>query len=231
MLDDRVEVALDDGRRAVVVLAGSNLGDFAATSDPVALAATRRRVVDLPWTWLTQVHGADVVRVTRPGEHAGAAADGAVTTISGAALAVQAADCAPIALIAPAGAVGVVHAGWRGLLDGVVARSVAELRVAAGADEVRAVLGPCIGPECYEFSPSDLEPLVDRFGADVAGRTTSGAPALDVPAAVAAALAELDVSLATASAQCTACGDGGWYSHRARGETGRHAIVAWIDRQ
>jgi polyphenol oxidase len=229
VLDDRVEVALDDGRRAVVVLADSTVGDLAATSDPAALAATRRRVVDLPWTWLTQVHGADVVRVTVPGEHAGAAADGAVTSISGAALAVQAADCAPIALVATAGAVGVVHAGWRGLLDGVVARAVAELRAEAGSDEVRAVLGPCIGPECYEFSPDDLDPLVDRFGVAVAGRTTSGAPALDVRAAAAAALAELDVPLDDAWAQCTSCGDGHWYSHRARRETGRHAIVVWID--
>jgi polyphenol oxidase len=227
---DRVEVALDDGRRAVVVLTVTSTGDLAAASDPVALAATRRRVVDLPWTWLTQVHGADVVRVRSPGEHAGVAADGAVTTISGAALAVQAADCAPIALVATAGAVAVVHAGWRGLLDGVVARAVTEIRAAAGSDEVRAVLGPCIGPECYEFSPADLAPLVTRFGPGVAGRTSSGAPALDVPAAVAAALAELDVPLDASAARCTACGDGDWYSHRARGETGRHAVVAWIDR-
>ena len=62
------------------------------------LAARRRpRSSTDPWTWLRQVHGAGVVIVTEPGEHAGAQADAAVTAVPGAVLAVQTADCAPVA--------------------------------------------------------------------------------------------------------------------------------------
>ena len=56
-------------------------GDLAIGA--VGVAGRRTAVVDLPWTWLVQVHGADVATVTRPGEHAGVAADAAVTAAPG----------------------------------------------------------------------------------------------------------------------------------------------------
>jgi polyphenol oxidase len=177
------------------------------------------------------VHGAAVVEVTEPGEHAGAEADAAVSAATGAVLAVQTADCAPLALVADGGAIGVVHAGWRGLLDGVVERAVGRLRGLAPGP-YRALLGPCIGPECYEFGIEDLEAMVQRFGPEVRSATREGRPALDLRVAAAAALAELETTLETRlddrSVACTACG-GRWFSHRARGETERQALVAWIE--
>ncbi|HKY14173.1 MAG TPA: polyphenol oxidase family protein, partial [Microthrixaceae bacterium] len=102
-------------------------GDFAIDSDPDGLAERRGAIAAAPWTWLRQVHGAEVVVVGAPGDHAGAEADAAVTGVPGAALAVQTADCAPVLLWGdgPTGPViGAAHAGWRGLYEGVLENTV-----------------------------------------------------------------------------------------------------------
>lgn len=197
-------------------------GDLAIGS--AGVEARRRAIVDAPWTWLRQVHGGDVVVVTEPGEHAGVDADAAVTTVPGAVLAVQAADCAPIALLAPE-VVGVAHAGWRGLAAGVVGAAVDAMRE-RGATEVRAVLGPCIRPRCYEFGPADLDVVASRLGGGVRSTTARGTSALDVPAAVHAALVAAGVVDVVDTGVCTACSPVHW-SHRARGDAGRQAVVVW----
>ncbi len=184
-------------------------------------------MVDLPWTWLRQVHGAEVVTVTRPGEHAGARADAAVTAVPGAALAIGTADCVPVVLVAD-GAVGVAHAGWRGLLAGVVgatARALADL----GRPPVRAVVGPCIRPADYEFGADDLDRVAARWGEGVRATTRHGHPALDVVAGVRAALAEVGVDDVDDEGRCTAADPSRWWSHRARADAGRMATVAWLE--
>jgi len=187
--------------------------------------ARRRAVVDLRWTWLRQVHGDRVVVVTEPGGGAGERADAAVTDRPGCALAVLTADCAPVALVGSGGVVGVAHAGWRGLVGGVLERTVDVMR-AGGAVDVRAVLGPCIRPECYEFGVEDLARVARRLGDGVRTTTTSGAPALDVPAAVRAALSQVGVDDVHDVGVCTACSPV-HFSHRARHELGRQALVVW----
>lgn len=192
----------------------------------------RRRVAEaagLPdpavWWFLDQVHGADVVTATAPADPSAppAPADAAVTDRVGVPLVVLTADCAPVAL-ADDVAVGVVHAGWKGLLAGVVPAAVAALR-AVGAGAVRALVGPCIRPARYEFGRADLDRLVARFGPGVEGRTVTGHPALDVPAAVAVALAEAGVADVTDSGWCTAEDPLRWFSHRRDGVTGRQGLV------
>lgn len=163
--------------------------------------------------------------VARPGEHAGASADAAVTSTPGCAVAVRTADCAPLVLVGQQ-AVGVVHAGWQGLMAGVVARAVAELR-ALHPGPIAAHLGPCVRPGCYEFRDPELRQVLDRFGPGVRSSTTWGAPALDLPAVVGASLREVGVDDLTDLAPCTAC-DRRWFSHRARGDVARFATVAWI---
>jgi copper oxidase (laccase) domain-containing protein len=136
------------------------------------------------------------------------------------------ADCAPIA-IACDGAAGVVHAGWPGLLAGVVEAAVARLR-SIGGGKVAAVIGPCIHPGKYEFGVDDLARLTARFGSAVAGRTDDGRPALDIPAAVRAAfdLAEVhdvdDVNVCTASNR-------DYFSYRRDGTTGRQGLVVVLE--
>ena len=220
---------LADGRVAVVTFTERATGDLAVDGDPAALAATRRSVVDLPWTTLRQVHGSRVVDVVEPGDLAGSEADAAVTTTTGAVLAVQAADCAPVALVHPAGGIGVVHAGWRGLVAGVIDEAAGRLRSLCGPGAIDGYLGPCIHAECYEFSDDDLATIVDLFGDAVRGRTAGGRAALDVPATVAAACRAAGIELDTGAAVCTSCAADRCFSHRARRDTGRHAVVAWIE--
>jgi len=195
------------------------------TEVDAAVESRRRAVLDRPWTWLRQVHGTGVVVVEGPGAGAGQVADASVSTSPGAALTILTADCAPVALASPEGVLGAVHAGWRGLRAGVVEAAVAAMR-RLGASEVVAALGPCLHAECCAFSPEDLDSVATRLGPSVRGRTREGGAALDIPAAVAAALEGAQARLVAASAQCTACGPG-YFSHRARGDLERQALVVW----
>jgi copper oxidase (laccase) domain-containing protein len=198
--------------------------DFVAPAD---LERRQRAVVDLPWTFLAEEHGAEVVVVGRPGEGNGRVADAAVTTTSGAVLGVWVGDCAPVVLVSEEGVIGAAHAGWRGLVAGVLPATVAAMR-GLGAGEVEAQLGPCIHADCYEFGPDDLQALTDRFGSPVPSTTASGAPALDLVAAVRASLAEVDVDV-VATGPCTGCDVERFWSHRVRGELGRQAMAVWLE--
>ena len=151
--------------------------------------------------------------------------DAVVTAESADVLTVVTADCASIALGSPEGAFAAVHAGWRGLVAGVVEEAAAALR-ALGATSVRGALGPAIHAECYEFGAADLDVVAGRLGDGVRGETTAGHPALDLPAAVAAALGRAGVEPVPGVDACTACG-GPYYSHRARRDAGRQARVVW----
>ena len=195
-----------------------------------ALAGTIGAVPDEPesWLWLRQVHGARVVTVREAPQDV-PDADGAVTEAVGLPLVVMTADCAPIALVAldhhdgTARAVGVVHAGWQGLLAGVVAAGVDALR-ALHDGPVHAVLGPCIHAGRYEFGEDALVPMVARFGPTVASRTDWGTPSLDVPAAVGIALREAGVADWADVDVCTAESPD-HFSHRRDGVSGRQAVV------
>lgn len=213
------------GQRVRFVQSDRTDGDFALGAP--GLDARRSALCGGEWTWLEQVHGASVVRVLEPGQHAGARADAAVTTRHETPVCVQTADCVPLLLVGTAG-VAAVHAGWRGLLEGVVAGAAAELRDATGSADLVAWRGPCIGPECYEFGADDLRAVERRFGASVVGRTRQGAAALDLRAAVAAACAEEGIAVVGADDRCTACAPDMW-SHRARVDAGRHTLVAWLE--
>jgi YfiH family protein len=206
-------------------------GDLRVTERNDVLAKRRRELVDLPWSWNTQVHGAAVRVIDDDADvdgDNGKDADALVTRLTRVALSVNVADCAPIALISPQGVVGAVHAGWHGLAAGVVEVAVDAMRT-LGAREVTAWLGPCIHPECYEFGADDLAPLVARYGPAVRSRTAAGSVAFDVPTAVAAALGGAGVELRGAADACTACDGARFYSFRARRDRGRHALVVWID--
>jgi len=195
------------------------------------MQARRHAIVARPWTWLRQVHGARVVEVDEPGAHAGAEADAAVTEHPDVVLCILTADCAPISFTSPEGVRGVAHAGWKGLADGVVAATVDAMR-ARGATSVEAVLGPCIHPSCYEFSPKDLDEVARRLGDHVRSTTADGRPALDLPQAVRHEIERSGAVVADTVGGCTACtrdeaGGWRWFSHRARGDEARQALVQW----
>jgi YfiH family protein len=215
--------------------ASANLGDHVG-DDEHAVAENRARLAahlapvpadPYAWVWLRQVHGTDVaVRDTGTGR-APPTADAAVTTRAQLPLVVLTADCAPIALVAD-GAVGVVHAGWPGLEHGVIDAAVAALRAHARDGAVRAVVGPCVHPGRYEFGADLLARLVARLGPTVAGRTDSGAPALDIPTAVKVALSGAGVDDVYDVGVCTS-ESLDHFSYRRDGVTGRQALVVVRD--
>jgi YfiH family protein len=207
---------------------GCAQGDLAGATGTNAggkVERRRRAVVDLPWTVLEQVHGARVVVVERPGAAAGTEADAAVTTASGAVLAVLTADCAPVAFASPESILGVAHAGWRGLRAGVVEATVTTMR-RLGATRIEAVLGPCIHPCCYSFGSQDLDRLAARLGEQVRTVDRGGAPAFDLPGGVKTALHSSGVVLVGESDTCTSCSGDHW-SWRRSAVPFRQATVVW----
>jgi copper oxidase (laccase) domain-containing protein len=195
---------------------------------PGARGAARRRAALIsgrPWGWTRQVHGAGVVGAGRQGR------SGDVLVGSSAAdrPAMFAADCALLGVLSPEGVVAAVHAGWQGLCSGVIEEAAVAMR-ALGASKLQAVRGPCIGPECYEFGAGDLDVVAGIYGADVRAETAVGRPALDLAAGVRVACERAGVEIVHTIDSCTACartpsGEPLWFSHRARRDTGRHALV------
>lgn len=108
----------------------------------------------------TQVHGA-CVHVLSPGDGDPETGDGLWTGAEGMALSVRAADCVPILLWdEAAGAVGAVHAGWRGTAADIAAAALgAGARLGVRPEHLRAALGPSIGAECYEVGPEVVQSL------------------------------------------------------------------------
>ena len=179
------------------------------------------------WHWLRQEHGSVVRVVGGERSPSGQAGDALVSAEPSACLAILTADCASIALGSPEGVYAAVHAGWRGLAAGVIEAAASAMR-ALGATAVVSALGPCIHAECYAFSEPELRSVADRYGDQVRGLTSHGHPALDLPASVAAALARADITAGLGVDGCTAC-VGRYFSHRARRDTGRQALVVWRD--
>jgi len=209
---------------------GRSEGDMGHAGERVVevapdVAARRRAVLDRPWTWLRQVHGDVVVGVVAPGGSSGLVADAAVTAEAGCPLAVLTADCAPVVLASAEGVLGAAHAGWAGLFAGVIERTV-DAMGDLGATSVRAVIGPCIRAECYEFGVDDLDRIAGHLGPEVRATDRRGAPALDLAAGVRAALLRAGVDDVDDLGSCTACSTG-WYSWRARGERQCQATVVW----
>jgi len=139
-----------------------------------------------------------------------------------ASLGVLAADCLPVLFADPTtGTIGAAHAGRVGLLDGVLAATVAQMR-RRGAREILAVIGPAICGRCYEVSP-ELARDVAAGGVRI-GRSRWGTPALDLPGIAERQLRGLGVDGRTLG-WCTR-EDPRFFSHRSATRSGgRHAGV------
>ncbi|MCC6230401.1 MAG: laccase domain-containing protein [Phycisphaerales bacterium] len=138
-----------------------------------SIGAAGREVVQV-----FQVHGASVHVLTSGKEshptHNDTKADAMVTGDPSRVLVVRVADCAPILLSSGDGrVVGAVHAGWRGVVSGVLLNAVRVMR-AEGAREIVAAIGPCIGAESFEVGPEVLDEFVRAFGPGVVGDLPGG---------------------------------------------------------
>lgn len=172
--------------------------------------------------YVHQVHGTDVV-VAKNWANAGKHADAIVTNTPGLTISVQTADCAPIALVSNEGVVAAVHAGYKGLRDGIIERSRDQMRE-LGARGITAALGPYIHVECYEFGQSELDEFVNYWGASVQGETVEGAPAFNLPDAVAVECKRAGIDLAYVSEFCTGC-SGQHFSYRKQKTAERQVML------
>ena len=174
---------------------------------------------------LEQVHG-DHVHLLRAAGEQTPVADGVVTTLTGTALMVRAADCVPVLLADPvAGVIGAVHAGRLGVAGDVVTRTVEQVRALGGGD-VRAWIGPHVCGGCYEV-PAGMRDEVAALVPAAAAETTWGTPALDLGAGVAAQLAAAGVPAVRAGG-CTR-EDDHLHSYRRDGAAaGRLAGLVWL---
>lgn len=141
------------------------------------------------------------------------------------------ADCVPVLLFDPVRrAVGIAHAGWRGTL-GLIAQRAAQAmveRLGCQASDMRAAIGPAIGPCCYEVGDEVVAQTRAVFGgeADRLLQPNTRKYHLDLWAANQAQLAAVGVRRIETAGVCTACHVADFYSHRAeRGRTGRFAAI------
>jgi hypothetical protein len=183
--------------------------------------------------WVSQVHGADV-REARPGSgfESGACADAIVCDDPRRVISVKYADCVPILLAAPNGrAVAAVHAGWRGVVAGVLPSTISRLSAVAScspADLVAAV-GPCIGFDAFEVGPEVLAAFEALFGPDAPlRRLDSGKGRVNLRESVRLQLvsAGLRADRIDQTDLCTVANPAEFYSHRRDGvSTGRMAAL------
>ncbi len=149
--------------------------------------------------------------------------DGLWTDEPGQAMMLLAADCLPIALGRANGshpALGVLHAGWRGLLDGIVAEGAKAL----GGGRLAAAIGPGLGPCCYEVGDEVAEPFRAAYGDEVVIENR-----LDLWSAAEQALRAAGCDEVERADLCTFCHPELFFSHRRdRGRTGRQGVVGYI---
>ncbi|HKG03237.1 MAG TPA: polyphenol oxidase family protein [Conexibacter sp.] len=231
LVGDHIGIALPGGRALFTTRRGGvsegayaslNLGRW-TEDDPDAVSANRERVaaiVGVPLDAVVQgrqVHGS---RVERRGSPDGTVneADGQATATRGLAALILTADCLPVAVIGTR-AVAMLHAGWRGLAEGVLEEGVAALRELGDDGALKAAIGPGAGGGCYEV------------GAEVHaafGGTPQQGP-IDLKAIASERLIAVGVERVHDVGICTMCSDAGlFFSHRRDGGvTGRQAGIAW----
>jgi len=219
--------------------ASFNLADHVG-DDPAAVQANRVLLADQlpPATrvrWLEQVHGTRVIRAD--GEEATGPADASWTATPGVACAVLTADCLPVLFCNRAGdRVAAAHAGWRGLLAGVLENTVAAMASAPG--ELLAWLGPAIGPTAFEVGGEVRAAFLDAAAEDCRAATEGcfrpdrarpGHYLADLYRLARLRLQGLGPIAVFGGGDCTLSCEDRYFSYRRDGVTGRMASLILID--
>lgn len=143
--------------------------------------------------------------------------DAVVTMLPRVIVGVNTADCVPVVLAdTSAGIIAAAHAGWRGAVAGIIGNTVDTMTgLGATAANIRAVMGPCIGVECFEVG----EEVAARFPEGFVNRAIGPKPHVDLPAFVAGELAKKGIlpQNITLPSACTRCNPSRYFSARAEG--------------
>lgn len=204
----------------------SHVGD-----DPRSVAANRQRLREalaLPSDprWLDQVHGRRVANLAGP---VAESTDAAVSFEPGPVAAVLTADCLPVFLANHAGTrVGLAHAGWRGLLAGVIEETIKAM--ATQPTELIAWLGPAIGAAAFEVG-SEVRRMFVATDPESAAEFRAGRGQkylLDLPGLARRRLADAGVGAVHGGDLCTFSDPARFFSYRRDGQTGRMAALIWL---
>lgn len=209
-----------------------NLG-FRVADHPCAIAANHQCLksdLKLPCEpmWLKQVHGTRVVKADKTA--LAIDADASYTQSAGLVCAVQTADCLPVLICNQQGTqVAAAHAGWRGLLNGVLEKTVETFE--DPADDLMAWLGPAIGPQVFELNGEIREQFI---AADPKAKQAFSLIAdhrwlADIYQLARQRLANKGVLRVYGGQFCTYRDSARFYSHRRdQGNTGRMASLIWL---
>lgn len=210
-----------------------NLGDHVG-DDPERVGQNRERLMaelglPAPPVWLEQVHGADVVDLDAAGSGSRPTADAAFTRTAGRVAAVLTADCLPVVFSdVDGGCVAAAHAGWRGLVAGVLEATLEAMRIRPSL--VTAWLGPAISQGAYEVDATVRDAFVaahsdnaDCFIANEQGRWQANLYAL-----ARLTLKRAGVASVHGGGFCTYLDQRRFFSHRRESPCGRMATLIWL---
>lgn len=210
---------------------GMHTGD-----DPLAVEKNRSRLQCMlpgPVVWLEQVHGTDVYDADlfdakdRP-----ITADAAVTTERNRVLAIMTADCLPVVMASEDGEViGAAHAGWRGLLNGVLEKTLEKMKRKTHRKCFRAWVGPAIGFEAFEVGQEVYDAFINRDKNQALffrpHPQNKGKWLADLSGLAVHRLSENGASAVEESKFCTFSDRERFFSYRRQGRTGRMVTVVW----
>jgi len=219
------------------VFLGLNLGQHVG-DDPQHVAHNRLLLTNHfdtapAFCWLNQTHSTELIKLTDNTLHT-VNADASWTDSSQQTSVIMTADCLPILMTNKQGSfVASIHAGWRGLCDGIVEKTVDHIcnELALSAHDFLVWLGPCIGPDVFEVGDDvrdqfiQQNPLAEEafIAAETAGKWFANLHQLTK-----LRLAEFDGMNITESELCTFNDPELFYSYRRDGKTGRLATFIWI---
>lgn len=206
-----------------------NLGDHVG-DDPARVAANRaslRALLPAEPVWLRQVHGTAAVDIAKTAKTV--EADAAFCREPGLVCAVMTADCLPVLFCDRGGSVvAAAHAGWRGLLAGVLEASIDAMQVPSG--EILAWLGPAIGGQNFEVGDEVREAFVARD--EIAGTAfrahAPGKWLADLEILARLRLQARGVTAIYGGGFCTFADQERFFSYRRDGVTGRMASLIWL---
>jgi YfiH family protein len=185
-----------------------------------------REMLDLPAepVWLNQIHSNHAVKAVKTATLQ--QADASYTNVSGVVCAVMTADCLPLLICSRDGAqVAAIHAGWRGLLAGVISNTVAAMQ----QQNFLVWLGPAIGPDCFQVGSEVRVAFLQKSAAfNNAFKEQSHDKWLaDIYQLARIELAMLGIVNVYGGTHCTFTEHERFYSYRRDTQTGRMATLIW----
>ena len=184
------------------------------------------------WCWLTQTHSTTLLKLESDTKH-GQEADASWTTLKNSPCVVMTADCLPVLVTDKQGRfVCAIHAGWRGLCDGIIEKSVTEIctKLKVESQQLLVWLGPCISKQAFVVGAEVRDEFIaENHQAAQAFTVYQDRYLADLHQLARLRLAPFKPAEITASENCTFNEAELFYSYRRDGKTGRMASLIWID--